>query len=247
MKNKIMTVNFNLNEVIEFDKGQSLHELSDFENIKEILESNLGKELKQKFIKRLHKFKFKPDISEINLSITLDDNFRYLAVPLELGEFYKITGSQLVNYDREPIFNYVDDCGIIYCCFSSYMRFFNIIEIEKRTIKFYHLKNIDNKLFEKFTKEEKNKIERVLFENGLNYLDIFYLNKKLEAVKADANLTVFMTLLNMASIPITPFCHFNKDTPRCIFNDHKHNINYDFGGCCDEYYTFDSSLRFNFN
>lgn len=239
-KDKIMkNINFDLNDVIHFG-GQQVHEITNINDLIEAIKENtnlnetikentsLSKQTISKFITELENFEFKPCVHELDeLSIELDDACRYLAVPLELSEFYKITGSGLVNYDRNPIYNYVDDKGIIYCCFSSYKRHFNIVEIEKHKLRFYHLKDIDNELFKNFTKKEKEEIETIIYDNNFNYLDIFFKNKKVYAVEADANLTLFMTMLNMASIPITPFAHI-PDRLETIIKDHIHNINYDY-------------------
>lgn len=229
-KDKIMkNINFDLNDVIHFG-GQQVHEITNINDLIETIKenTNLSKQTISKFITELENFEFKPCVHELDeLSIVLDDVCRYLAVPLELSEFYKITGSGLVNYDRNPIYNYVDDKGIIYCCFSSYKRHFNIVEIEKHKLRFYHLKDIDNELFKNFTKKEKEEIETIIYDNNFNYLDIFFKNKKVYAVEADANLTLFMTMLNMASIPITPFAHI-PDRLETIIKDHIHNINYDY-------------------
>lgn len=223
------SINFDLNDVIHFG-GQQVHEITNINDLIETIkeDTSLSKQIISKFITELENFEFKPCVHELDeLNIELDDSFRYLAVPLELSEFYKITGSRLVNYDRNPIYNYIDDKGIIYCCFSSYKRHFNIVEIEKHNLRFYHLKDIDNELFKNFTKKEKEAIEAIIYDNDFNYLDIFFKNKKVYTVEADANLALFMTMLNMASVPITPFAHI-PDRLETIIKDHIHNINYDY-------------------
>lgn len=197
---------FNLNNVVEVRDNPEIHNIVSLSEVLTILQHE-SSSLSNKIIYNIINCRYKPEKYTFKISMFINNSYKRLSATYDMLDFYKIVGSKLIDDKFTKIYTYIDSNDIIYCCFYSKTQCYNIIEIHDKKFLYYNLLDFYNIITKNLNDDEKQQADAIFKSNKINYLDLFFdsLDLKVKVFIPDANLIMFITMLNNATIPILPY------------------------------------------